>query len=522
MRNLLDEFKDDIKIVSLYEFIRVIVQLVTELHPFSNTFIKTFIEFVIEDEYMKNSNFIHLMEPNEMVFCTIAEKLYQHVKEFRPMFLLDQYEMRMFEEQKDFGESDEIIIFRKLIEHVINITTQKEKAPLVDKKYQLHQIFLKQYVESEDMDLWVKFIKLIMIFESCESLPVLKMAVKNFQCSEKLWLMWADACEDSQEIIDKALITFADNGLEMNPKKWIEEGIELAKNNEYLYVDIYNGYKNLKLIIKSLLPLIDYDTKKKYFGENEYYKLFLSLDVLRAFPRNKRCWVYVLFTSFKLNLNPRYLYSNFFEMVNSNSLNDFSILRHLILAKRDWIEKRFEAAQRHFDFVNADTEWKRCIAEQYNRFQAEYEELKTERLQRLLTLIKSKPKNESTRGASTKEFEKFLTVNERSIHDFLAKVWIQGEHKGVYQALKIFCATNPTDVQLWTMKIQIEVYKNHKNGLKQAIKNIERALSAKSIESSHSGVFLFLAELEKLRGNFSKAREALLKRKTLLQSSSSH
>lgn len=140
----------------------------------------------------------------------------------------------------------------------------------------------------------------------------------------------------------------------------------------------------------------------------------------------------------------------------------------------------------------------------------------------MLTLIESKPKNESTREASTKEFEKFLIVNELSIHDFLAKVWIQGEHKGIYRALGIFCATYPTDVKLWTMKIQIELYKNHKNGLKQAIKKIERAISANSIESSHSEVFLYLAELEKLRGNFSKAREALLKRKRLFQSSSSH
>lgn len=322
-----------------------------------------------------------------MVFCTIADELYQHVEEFRPMFLEDECEM--FREQEKFGEFDEtykekwnqqmdenVIIFRKLIEHIINLTRQ-QKAPLFDEKYQLHKIFLKQYVESEDVDLWVKFIKLIMLFEFCESLGVLARAVKKFQCSEKLWLMWADACGDSQEIIDKALITFADNGLEINPRKWIEEGMKLAKNYEYLVDDTYNGYKNLKLIITFLLPLIDYDNKKKYFEENEYYKLFLSLDVLRAFPRNKRCWVHVLFTSFKLNLNPRYLYSNFFGMVNSNSLNDFSFLRHLIVAKRDWIEKRFEAAQRHFDFVNANTEWKKCIDEQYNRFQAEFEELKT-------------------------------------------------------------------------------------------------------------------------------------------------
>lgn len=477
-------------------FLRGIIKMVTDLDPSNTKFIKTLINFLMEDDNKKKTMWFDV---DQMSFIDMAEKLYQHFEEFRLQFLkvqsetsLNQEETGKIDKEQQRNRTDEVdedienlADFRNFMRHILDIATHQNQISRLN-----YGKLFEHMIQSEDLDFFMKLSKIELEFELSATFS--QKAIELFPDSEKLWLLIAagDHRLGCQDIIDRALITFADNGIEINPRKWIDEAIEIIEKQGY--DPSCHDYRAVNSLLISLLPLIDNNTMNKYLGDDEHFKFLYSIYVLRAFFNKKSCWVYVLFTNFQINRDQSRLYEYFFEIVNNKSLNDFAIL-HMILARQNWAKGNFLAAQRHFNFVNSNAEWEKLLTEQYVQFQAEFKEFKQEKLKKILRYV---------------NLEEVLLDYSVNFKELLLQAWTPDEHNCIHEALDKLLFIYPSKVTLWVMKGNIEVY----NGkLNQAAGTFKRVLSAMMMSNGCyiEKVFLYLAEVQKLRGNFYEMKKNL-------------
>lgn len=475
------------------QFLRGIIKSVTDLDPTNTKFIKTLIDFLMEEDNKKKTMWFDV---DHMSFIDMAEKLYQHFEEFRLQFLkvqsktsLNQEKTGIIDKKQQRNRIDEddedVAVFRKFMKHILDIAAQQNQIGRLN-----YGKLFEHMIQSEDLDFFIKLSKIEVEFELSATFS--QKAIELFPDSEKLWLLISagDHRLKSQDIIDRALITFADNGIEINPRKWLEEAIKMIEKQGRK--PSCHDYRDVNSLLVSLLPMIDNHTMNKYLKDDQNFRFLHSVYVLRAFSKNKLCWVQVLFTNFHINQYQPRLYVYFFEILHYNSLNDCAIL-HIILARQNWAQGKLTAAERYFDFVNSNAEWEKLLTEQCVQFQAEFKEFKQEKLKKVLRYV---------------NLEEVLLDYSVNFKELLLQAWTPDEHHCIHEALDKLLFIYPSRVTLWVMKGNIEVY----NGkLDQAADTFKRALSAMMMFNGCyiKKVFLYLAEVEKLRGNFFEMKKNL-------------
>lgn len=303
------------------------------------------------------------------------------------------------------------------------------------------------------------------IWPNEETESVLKDLLIEFPCKERLWLALVrfeglkGNVDEVEQIIDRALITFADNDYGINNRtEWIKEAIVA----EGLYKESAGKImKAVMLIFKGDCLTFWIETVDYCISKNASECAYAIYDFLfRAFPRWTVTLLRIMFYQDKLGFINR----------NPNK----KVLSCLIRAKVNWMLENFEDARGYFmEAFKENSYYKQVFRNVFLQFSLDDDKSRIvdggSSSWRVLTRVKDA-----------------LELNEPDT------------------ALELLNGyDNFTDFKLWTLKGQIEAQKKDYEAAKKSFEN------AIALKPNDIQLWLHLSEIEENCGNFSKARMVL-------------
>lgn len=370
----------------------------------------------------------------------------------------------------------------KGIKKDVGLWLELSEREIGDQNYSVARSVLTDAVKRfpYEAGLWIRLAE-TEIFEKNESEAkrILEKALTKVGNSEIVWLMLASIEKDNpsliQNIVDEALICFADNDFEIKPKKWIDAAdfISGVHHLNYAVIRSLMGYKKK-----------NEDDTVEYCMKTYNCKLNCLEVLLRHFPIRKRLWVHSLFyeDSFKRYFLLRIAITNFPKKAS---------LRHLILAKEKLNSGELSTAIRLYEKVNADSKWNYLIAEEYKHFKQKVDVKRTTRMNNLRQFVQAITPTVS-----------FFEIN---LKNHLKDEWLFGEHDLVQSVLTQAVLVYDGFAPFWLMKGMVEIQNNMLDQAKETFENGIKLLA----DSKGIPIRLKLAELEEKCGNLPNARNVL-------------
>lgn len=380
-------------------------------------------------------------------------------------------------------EIEELEIFRKLLGHLLWLAKclKEYKTARADyyKMKTLHYRAAKYY--KKDAKLWLELA--IINNQAHPDRDIINEAIKFVPDSENLRIGLAKIdlknakIEKVQEMIDRTLISFADDGYEVRPNEWIKAAKKANLSEEIIDAFIISimGIKGLDENVKS----------SEIYLNHEKRILFQTLE---AFSKNKRLWVRVIFHK-KIDFNDLKLL-----LIIAYEKNPYDVaFGDLTQAKIQWMNEKFAIAQRLFKKLKANTKWRSLIIEEFEQFQSELEMVRARRQ----IMIKAT-------SYLREILEDYCSKIKFKLQMILKDEWLLGEHDVVEKALMKAIFIEPSNADFWLIKMQIEI---KKADFDTAAAPFESA--SKSVCLKRAFLLIFIANYENERGNLQKARNLL-------------
>lgn len=313
--------------------------------------------------------------------------------------------------------------------------------------------------------------------------------------------MWAEVVklkieygylEMVEETIDRALIFFADNSVEIVRQDWIQEAIN-AENEGILKCclailkSVIGVYRDSENCDKTWLKNAENcSLAKAYKCANEIYA-----HLLKNCPEKKEIWLHAFFYHLELyNTNDKL--ENLFESAASLIQSDQTAIKHLIDAKLNWMLG---------DFLTSMG----CFNEAFQT-SPEYRRLSVDIIKKLRTHCAAIHRTFFTKTRMDDLFAELsyadLATLEK-IEKFISNSWALNNLRGALSMLNKGVEFFPQYEKFWLMKGHIEMQQNK---LEKASQTFDRGVQ---LHPQSVPMWLAFSELEEKFGNVPEARSLL-------------
>lgn len=288
--------------------------------------------------------------------------------------------------------------------------------------------------------------------------------------------------DKSYKVIERALIEFADRNVKIEPTEWIRAALKTGNKNF------------VKLTIFTTIGMCN---KFEGLWQSEYHQELFFSSLVEIFPKNQHIWCRLLFDMEfdKKDLMP------LFKIAIEKLPNDLTVLS-LIQAKIQWKSFEFPTAQRLFNKVNEDCQWKKLILGPYKQFQDDLEIFREKQKNDIQRLIEADLSSEEMVELARESFSYMPLVRRvRCLED----LWLHGEHELVQKALTKAVIMYSNCIDFWLMKGQIEIKLGK---LDQAAETFKSAIESVQLDKELY-LHIKLAELNEQSGDLIEAKRIL-------------